>query len=167
MKSLLIGFLAVLLASWISPALAAGGKTIVGYVEMVRIQPGDLMLEARVDTGARNSSLHATNIAYFQRQGAKWVRFTTKDQRGGPVTLERPLLKMVEVPRHMGQVQVRPLISLGICLGKIYKEAPVNLIDRGSLKFPMLIGRTYLKRNFLVDPSATHKAPPVCVGVPR
>lgn len=150
----------------LSKAESSSERTIVGYVETVRLYPGDLTFDARIDTGARNSSLHASDIAQFDRDGAKWVRFKTVDNSGKEITLERPLLGTVEVPRHYGKTQTRPLIRLGICLAGVYKEAKVNLVDRGGLKYRMLVGRTYMKKSFLVDPSAKFTIAPNCPKAP-
>jgi hypothetical protein len=43
-------------------------------VEKVRIHPGKLLVEARIDTGA-DSSLHCDCITCFDRNGEKWVSF--------------------------------------------------------------------------------------------
>jgi hypothetical protein len=48
---------------------------VAGWVERVSIFPGNLKIKAKLDTGARNSSLNATDIDAFERNGAKWVRF--------------------------------------------------------------------------------------------
>ncbi len=52
-----------------------GEKTTVGWVEKVQIHPGNLLVEARLDTGADTSSLHCDCITSFDRNGEKWVSF--------------------------------------------------------------------------------------------
>ena len=54
---------------------------------------------------------------------------------------------------------------LGICLGTIYKEVEVNLVDRSHFNYQLLIGRNFLIDSFLVDPSLTFSTKPKCKSV--
>jgi len=51
---------------------------------------------------------------------------------------------------------------LGICLGSVYKEVEVNLVDRSNFNYQLLIGRNYLANSFLVDPSLTFSTKSKC-----
>lgn len=65
----------LLLASALISSANGGDKATVGWVEKVRIHPGKLLVEARIDTGADTSSLHCDCITCFDRNGEKWVSF--------------------------------------------------------------------------------------------
>lgn len=142
--------------------VAAMEKRIVGWVERVRIYPEDVPLEAKVDTGAEYCSLNATSITKFQRHSKEWVRIVIDDHQGRKIVLERPLLREATIKRHFAKSQVRPVVRLGICLGNLYQEAEVNLVDRTGFKYPMLIGRKFMEGRLLVDPSLTFTVAPVC-----
>jgi hypothetical protein len=147
----------------VRPAIAAE-KQVAGWVEKVILFPGHLEIKAKLDTGARNSSLNANNIEEFERDGATWVRFQVKNWKDRTVNMEARIVRITKIKQHGTQTAVRPVIRLGICLGNVYKEVEVNLEDREKFKYQMLIGRSYLRDSILVDPSVSFKAKPNCQG---
>lgn len=54
------------------------------------------------------------------------------------------------------------MVALGICLGGYRRIAEVNLVNRARFEYPMLIGRSFLANDFLVDPGATLLLEPRC-----
>jgi len=138
---------------------------VAGWVERVSIFPGNLQIKAKLDTGARNSSLNASDIEEFERDGATWVRFKLKNWKERTVSMEARVTRLATIKQHGAQSMTRPVIRLGICLGNVYKEVEVNLEDRGKFIYQMLIGRSYLRHSILVDASATFTIIPNCQGV--
>ena len=130
-------------------------KQIIGWVEKVVIFPGNLKIKAKLDTGARHSSLNATLIEAFERDGVKWIRFNVTNWKGRMEQIESEVVRMASIKQHGAESATRPVIRLGICLGNVYKEVEVNLQDRSKFNYQLLIGRSYLKNSFLVDASAT------------
>lgn len=144
------------------PALAAE-KTVVGWIEKVRIYPGNFLVHAKLDSGAEYSSLDASNLQIFERDGQKWVRFDLDEKREGKsITFERPVLRWAPIKRHNQEPQRRPVIKLGVCLSNIYKETEVNLIDRTNYYYRMLIGRKFMEGAVVIDPSAQYTVEPNC-----
>jgi len=143
------------------PAMA-GEKKVVGWIEKVRLYPGNLIVHAKLDSGAEYSSLDATNLTEFDRNGKRWVRFDLNQGNAPKITLERPLLRLATIKRHYRKAQKRPVIRLGVCLGNIYKETEVNLVDRSGFNYRMLIGRKFMEGEVLIDPSAQYTVEPNC-----
>ena len=83
------------------------------------------------------------------------------------VTIERKVHRIVKIKEADGTPQLRSAILLGICLGNVYKEVEVNLADRSDFNYQMLIGRSFLHGNVIVDPSIKFTTKPICRGVPR
>jgi hypothetical protein len=157
--------LAVLFLSLTLTPLANGGqKTTIGWVEKVRLYPGNTLVEARIDTGAELASLHCDCITPIERNGEKWVSFVVENTEGRPVLMEQKVLRIATIKRHFGEVQERMVVKLGVCLGNTYKEAEITLVDRSGLTYPMLVGRNFLQGDFIVDPSVSHKTTPQCRG---
>ncbi len=154
------------LAVGIAASLQAGEKQIVGWVERVRLSPGNVVVDAKLDTGALHCSLDAENITHFTRDGAEWVRFDLQDRPGHKVTLERPVVREANIKRHFNHSQKRPAIRLGVCLGNYYQETEVNLVDRSGFQYPMLIGRSFLKKALVIDPGIKHTMEPHCKEQP-
>ncbi len=68
-----------------------------------------------------------------------------------------PVHAIKKVKSSNGTIQERIFIKTVIEIaGKAYK-AKLSLTDRAEMKYPMLIGRTYLKGRFLVDVSLENK----------
>jgi len=108
-------------------------------------------MKARIDPGAKHSSIHSTTITQFNRNGEKWVRFNIEDEKGMKNEIEEKIVRLTKIKRHFGNKQKRIVIKLGICMGNIYKKVEVNLVDRTGLNYSMLIGRSFLAPDFLVD----------------
>ncbi len=143
--------------------VAAGEKTVVGWIEKVRIYPGNFLVHAKLDSGAEYSSLDAGNMQFFDRDGQKWVRFDLDEKREGKsITFERPVLRWAPIKRHNQEPQRRPVIKLGVCLGNVYKETEVNLVDRKNYYYRMLIGRKFMEGTVIIDPSVQYTVEPNC-----
>ncbi len=130
-------------------------RQIVGWVEHVTILPENLKIKAKLDTGAKNSSLNAVNVTEFKRGGDTFVRFDLTNWKGRTETIEAKVIRMAKIKQHNSKPELRPVIRIGICLQKVYKEVEVNLENRSNFNYQLLIGRSFLKGEFAVDPSKT------------
>ena len=83
-----------------SVAAQADAPPIFGYLEKVLVGNERFPVQAKLDTGADNSSVHAENIGRFTRDDRPWVRFTITNLSGESQTLERPLVRIAEIKRH-------------------------------------------------------------------
>ncbi len=111
-------------------------------------------IPAKIDTGARTSSLHATEIERFDRDGHRWVRFLLDlgEGRSEPVTCEVPRADKRLITSSNGEGQERFIIKTRLQLGEHSFRAEFSLADRSDMKFPILIGRTALRSRFVVEP---------------
>ncbi len=129
------------------------GKLVVGELEKVYLPVPGLIYEARIDSGAQTSSLHATNIERFERDGERWVRFDIEDPKSKePLTLERKLSRNVRIVQASAEdTERRPVIELPFMIGDHRQTAEFTLSDREHLNYPLLIGRNVLRDVMLVD----------------
>ncbi len=109
-------------------------------------------IPAKIDTGARTSSLHAEVLEQFERDGEQFVRFAVDL----PDDNERQICEAVHVDwrgitSSNGKTQRRLVVKTPIRIGDITFRAEFSLADRSAMKFPMLIGRSALRRRFVVD----------------
>ncbi|WKE64500.1 RimK/LysX family protein [Gallaecimonas kandeliae] len=129
-------------------------KLVVGALEKVRLHPSDVVLTARIDTGATSASLDARDIHKFEREGVDWVRFQvpTDDQGSQYMEVEREVVRWVRVIQSNSEEgERRPVVEFKFDIGPISQQAEFNLSDRSHLEFPVLIGRNILKDVMLVD----------------
>ena len=66
----------------------------------------------------------------IKKDGKNWVKFKIVNHMGDIMELEKPVIRFVEIKRHFGRKQVRPVVLLGLCLGNTYQITEVNLVDR-------------------------------------
>ena len=144
---------------------AGPDKPVIGRVERVAIYPGNLVIRARIDTGAKTASLNCRNMERFTRDGREWVRCPITNTKGKTIVVEHRVVRMVGIKRHDRNAQQRPVIRLGVCLAGHYRTAEVNLTDRTGFNYQMLIGRNFLE-GFLVDPTRSFLGSPRCADAP-
>lgn len=125
-------------------------KKIIGATEKVRLLPVNMVLKARIDTGAKTTSIDARNITPFERDGVQWVRFDCVDG-DKTETLEKKVLNVVEIKRHGAEPQNRYVVKMRIVLGNVSRLIEVNLNNREPYDYPILIGRNFLRNSFIVD----------------
>jgi hypothetical protein len=142
------------------------GKMLVGRQELVWLEDFQLMLPARVDTGAETASLDARNIELFERNSDDWVRFEiVHPESGEAIPLERELVRKARIVQaSTEEAERRPVISLGIVIGDVRQQAEFTLSNRSHLDYQVLIGRNILADVMVVDVSQTNLAPPAGVN---
>jgi hypothetical protein len=138
--------------------------TLFGEAEYITIKPDNIRLKARIDTGATTSSIHATEIKLFERDGKKWVKFNLTRSNGKKVPMKKPVIRTIEVKRHGETEQSRPVVKLDVAMGKIKKTTQFSLTDRSQFKFPVLIGRSLLKNIAIVDVNRSYVLSPLNDG---
>ncbi|OBV11728.1 ATP-dependent zinc protease [Erythrobacter dokdonensis] len=125
--------------------------TVVGWRERVSLPDLGLAgIPAKIDTGARTSSLHAEVLDDFSRDGQRFVRFAV-DWGGERHFCEAVHVDIRGITSSMGERQRRFVIKTPLRIGKATFRAEISLADRSQMQFPMLIGRTALRRRFVVD----------------
>lgn len=135
------------------PEGTCDGKKVVGSVENVFLSPPDILLPARIDTGAETSSLDAMNLHDFERDGKDWVRFIMVDpETEEEIEVERPIARYVRILQSAKEeAERRPVVKLRFVIGSISKSAEFTLSDRAHLEYPLLIGRNILQDVMMVD----------------
>ena len=133
--------------------MSTDDKMLLGEIEHVWIEPPGLTVDARIDTGASSSSLHADNITRFERDGKNWVRFNIGGAQQ-PITIERPIKKFVRVIQQADKRgSRRPVVDMRLSLGDVQDTFSFTLADRSHLKHGMILGRNFLTDIALVDVS--------------
>ena len=151
---------ALIVVLLLSPGVFA--KEVIGWVENVGVSSSNVIIKAKIDTGADSSSLHCDCITPYERDGEQWVRFTIEDINDQSRSYEKKIIRTIKVKRHFGEVQMRHVVRMGICIGDQYGETDVSLVDRSGFNYSLLIGRKYLKDKFIVDPGETFLTRPQC-----
>lgn len=138
-----------------SPAAKIADKLVIGEIENVNVAPPGQVFMARIDTGAAGTSIHASHIVAFERDGRDWVRFQIDHPSiEAPLTIERPVARTVRVKQAGSDTAERRLVvKMTITLGSMTEQIDVSLSERAAMTYPLLIGRNFLRNLAIVDVS--------------
>lgn len=129
-------------------------KPPIGWREWVGLPDlGVPWVKAKVDTGARSSSLHAWDVHVDERKGI--VRFAVHPVQGDDeltISVVAPLVAVRDVRSSMGEVERRAAIVTSAAIAGHAVPIELTLTNRDDMGFRMLIGREALRRRFLVNP---------------
>ena len=148
MKSLL-----ALLSLVALPVLAAE-PTLYGRYEYIALpEIGGEVLKAKMDTGALTASLSAKDIETFTRDGDEWVRFRLATKDASNKVYEHKVARISKIKTRSEEDEdedaaaptKRPVVDLELCLGIVKRTVEVNLTDRSSFNYPLLIGAKALR----------------------
>jgi len=114
-------------------------------------------MEARIDTGAESTSIHAEDIQLLERDGKRYVRFQVLDPTSGEkAQMEKRFRRRVLIKQQGGELERRYVVRMWITLGGIRARVDVTLTDRSGFDYPLLIGRNFLTDHMIVDVSQHH-----------
>lgn len=131
-------------------------KVLIGRVEWVDLPDLKLRHRARIDTGAKTTSLHAVKIEEVEQRGDLFVKFETVDADGKKIDLLRKVDTTQKVSNTAGAVTKRYVIKEKVRIGSIEREILINLNDRSGMEYKFLVGRNLLLGRFIVDVARSH-----------
>ncbi len=132
-------------------------KKVIGSEEWCSFpELGVPAIKARVDSGAKTSSIHAFNIQPFRRGKQSWVSFEIhpiQNNRRTVIRCERPIVDKRVVKSSSGLSETRYVVCATIKLGDDLWDIELTLANRDSMGFRMLLGREAMQDRLIVDPS--------------
>ncbi len=128
---------------------------VIGWREWIALPDlGIKRVKAKIDTGARSSSLHAFDIKTCDRDGKTFASFHVHPmQRNSRETVEcqAEVLEYRMIRSSTGHAQKRPVIVTTIeVLGESW-PIELTLANRDEMGFRMLLGREAIRKRFMVD----------------
>jgi hypothetical protein len=75
-------------------------------------------------------------------------------------TIEKKVITTVQIKRHNKSPQTRFVVKMRITLGEVSRIIDVNLNNRNAYEYPVLIGRNFLRDNFIVDIAKRYRFSP-------
>lgn len=134
--------------------------TAIGWREWVALPDwGVHHLKAKIDTGARTSSLHAFGLEWFDRDGSPWVRFELhpwQRSTADATIAEAAVVATRDVRSSSGEIDHRPVVHATLVLVGEPVTAEITLTRRDEMGFRMLVGREALRKRFVVDPGVSY-----------
>lgn len=138
-------------------------KQIVGAVEFVHIlgkntSNVELHFQARVDTGAKYTSIHAENIKVdtsFANED-RAISFCLVNKQGQSCKINTHVESTVSIRTSEGSER-RYRVPLVIKWNNSKKTVLVTLNNRERMKYGLLLGRNWLRGDFIVDIDRNNK----------
>ncbi len=129
---------------------------IIGRSELIAFPDTDLAyVPSKIDTGAYRSSIHAANIHVVHDKAGDTLMFDLLAGHvasPGAVHMETKEFSIIaDVKNSFGHKEDRYAIKLKVKIGPKVFVTSFTLADRSNNYYPVLIGRTFLRRRFLVD----------------
>jgi hypothetical protein len=149
-----------------TPALAK--PLVVGWVEEVRLNEVGLKVKAKMDTGAKTSSIDAEIIDIAKSGSTKKGRsgdtvVFSVAANGDKKTFEREIVRYVRIKKKGGGYIRRPVIEMTFCIAGRSITEEVNLANRENFIYPVLVGRNMIAHAGLaIDPARTLLSRPNC-----
>lgn len=170
-------------------ALADDQIHILGWLEKAHITSGDIRMDAKLDTGAKTSAIHAEILSRDDLSENELLEMRAEDEEeeveeevaedadgrrrtvvfrlvnddGEERILEREVVRTVRIKRRGGGVERRPVVDLEVCIAGIPVSGEVSLADRTTFNYELLVGREMLSdANIAVHPEFIYTARARC-----
>lgn len=143
-----------------SPKGSKPNRPVVGWREWVCLPDlGGLWVKAKSDTGARTSSLHASELEEFEHQDTTWARFVVQPVQKSSKharTVQAEVVAYRTIRSSSGSGELRPIVKTKLQLGELGFDIELSLTRRDEMGFRMLLGREALRRRVVVDPGRSY-----------
>lgn len=130
---------------------------ILGWREWISLpELGINKIKAKVDTGARTSALHAFSLRPFEEAGRHKICFDMhplQNDTESIITCTADIIDKRWVTDSGGHREERFVIRTPIVLGSEIWPIEITLTERDTMLFRMLIGRSAIRRRFVVNPA--------------
>ncbi|AIW14901.1 ATP-dependent zinc protease [Vibrio tubiashii] len=138
-------------------------KLLVGWRETLSLPSlGIEKINAKIDTGAKTSCLHAFKVESFKKDEAQWVRFwihPIQHNTDVEIMCESEVIDERIVRDSGGHEESRYVISSDLSIGGETWPIEITLTNRENMAFRMLLGRTAMHNRIVVDPVESFLVP--------
>lgn len=131
-------------------------KLVIGRREWISLpELGVSPLNAKIDSGARSSSIHAEDVVLSPDETS--VTFCTLNHYSERIACESRVVRIARVRSSTGKARKRIFIqTVAVLPGGFKWSILVSLANRSEMLCPMLLGRRALSGYFLVDAQGAH-----------
>ena len=134
---------------------------VIGWREWISLPELGLdKIKAKVDTGARTSALHAFALQPFKENNKNKIRFDIhplQHDASKVVTCVADIIDQRWVTDSGGHREERYVICTPVKLAQHIWPIEITLTERDTMLFRMLLGRSAIRRRFVVNPARSFK----------
>lgn len=138
-----------------------GQQLVIGRTEIVDLpELGMYNIHAKTDTGAETSVLHCEDFEVFEKKGQRYITCHIKPdlEQDEVFQLTFPIHRERLIKSSFGQTETRYIFITKIRMFDELYDIKLSLRDRSSMSYPMLLGRNFISKKFLVDVSKKNLA---------
>lgn len=139
-----------------------GVKQLIGRREIVNLPEFGLQhVEVKVDSGAYTSSIHYSHCKEVTREGKRKLEVVFLDKKHPAFNNEKHYFKHYKIKKiksSNGEEQIRYIINCTIEFMDQHIHTEFSLTQREGMRYPILLGRKFLNKRFIVDTSLVHVA---------
>ncbi|MEC7839236.1 MAG: ATP-dependent zinc protease [Chlamydiota bacterium] len=132
-------------------------KINIGWQEWVALPHLHLpAIKAKIDTGAKTSSIHAFDIEPYKRGKQQYVKFMIHPLQSDneiDIICHAPVIDIRGVMSSNAIIEQRYVIKSPLVLANQKWDIELTLSNRDPLRFRMLLGREALRSKVLIDPA--------------
>lgn len=133
---------------------------MIGWREWLALpELGIARIKAKVDTGARTSALHAFRVDTFEENGQLKVSFSIHPIQKNTrkvITCVADIVDNRLVTDSGGHKEQRFVIKTQAVLGETSWPIEITLTNRDDMRFRMLLGRSAMQNNVIINPAASY-----------
>lgn len=138
----------------------ADDKLVLGWREWVSLPAlGITRIKAKLDSGARTSTLHALRSEPYLERGAPRVRLHVAPARrlgGEVVVVDCAVIDERMVSDSGGHRERRLVIESELGIGDCRWPIELTVTNRDAMLFRMLLGRTAMCGHIVIDPARSY-----------
>ena len=135
---------------------------VVGWREWVSLPAlGVEAINAKLDTGAKTSALHAQDDEFYEIDGLPWIRFCVypiQRDKSTVVHCNAPIVDSRLIKNPGGTRERRNVITTILGIGGESWPIELTLTNRDVMGYRLLIGREAMRGRLIVDPNASYRA---------
>ncbi len=152
-RSIMTGLLTLVLTT---SCVTMVNKHIIGQSAMIEVVDAGLAFKARIDTGAKRTSIHAVDIKVndhsemMAENTGKEITFTVVNEKNEEREV-KTIIKDVSSVRNSQGKEFRYVVEMELAWKGVSKKVEVNLRNRKKMTYKLLIGRDWLENDFIVD----------------
>lgn len=132
-------------------------KQVIGRVDRIDLPEFGIQdLECKIDTGADTSSIHCTKVKVVEKADGEYLKFRVLDKKHPLFSKETHTVEHFtekQVKSSSGHSETRFVIKTEVVVFGQNYPITFTLSDREKMKYPVLIGKRFLKNKFIVDVS--------------
>ena len=115
---------------------------------------------ARVDSGAKTSSIQATEIKLIKKNDEDWVRFVVYPLQENTITSVTCTAKLIgkrSIKSSLGISEGRLIVKTPITIGDDTFDIELSLANRNTMEFRLLLGREAIANRYLINSGVKHQ----------